>query len=88
MPGIGARGAYRITEARKYGALDFDNLAKMRIILKRAKHFITCKGKFYGSESANAVTAALMLDGVRERQEQISMFSSPSVALSALSGEI
>ena len=88
VPGIGARGAYRITEARKYGALDFDNLAKMRIILKRAKHFITCKGKFYGSESANAVTAALMLDGVRERQEQISMFSSPSVALSALSGEI
>lgn len=88
VPGIGARGAYRITEARKYGALDFDNLAKMRIILKRAKHFITCKGKFYGSESANAVTAALMLDGARERQEQISMFSSHSVALSALSGEI
>ncbi|MDE7163734.1 MAG: putative DNA modification/repair radical SAM protein [Clostridia bacterium] len=88
VPGIGAKSAYRIMQARKYGALDFDNLAKMRIILKRAKHFITCKGKFYGLESGNAVKAALLLDGIRENEEQLSMFSSPSVALSALTGEI
>ena len=88
VPGIGARSAYKIIEARKFGALDFDNLAKMRIILKRAKHFITCKGKFCGYESENAVKASLTLEGLRENQEQISMFSSPSVALSALSGEI
>lgn len=88
VPGIGARGAYRIINARRYGALDFDNLAKMRIILKRAKHFITCKGKFYGSESDNAVKAALMLDGIKETREQLSMFSTTDVALSALSGEI
>ncbi len=88
VPGIGARGAYRIISARRYGALDFDNLAKMRIILKRAKHFITCKGKFYGSESGNAVKAALMLEGIKETREQLSMFSTTDVALSALSGEI
>ncbi|MDE7256386.1 MAG: putative DNA modification/repair radical SAM protein, partial [Clostridia bacterium] len=88
VPGVGARGAYRIINARRYGALDFDNLAKMRIILKRAKHFITCKGKFYGSESGNAVKAALMLDGIKETREQLSMFSTTDVALSALSGEI
>ena len=88
VPGIGARGAYRIMNARKYGALDFDNLAKMRIILKRAKHFITCKGKFYGSESVNAVKAALTLEGIEETREQLSIFSCQSVALSALSGEI
>ena len=88
VPGIGARGAYRITTARKFGLLDFDNLAKMHIILKRAKHFITCKGKFYGSESTNAVKAALLLEGIKETNEQLSMFSSPSVSLSALTGEI
>ena len=88
VPGIGAKSAYRIIQARRFGALDFDNLAKMRIILKRAKHFITCKGKFYGLESGNAVKAALLLDGIRENEQQISMFSSPSVALSALTGEI
>ncbi|MDE7076597.1 MAG: putative DNA modification/repair radical SAM protein [Clostridia bacterium] len=88
VPGIGAKSAYRIIQARRFGALDFDNLAKMRIILKRAKHFITCKGKFYGLESGNAVKAALLLDGIRENEQQLSMFSSPSVALSALTGEI
>lgn len=88
VPGIGARGAYRITEARKYTSLDFDNLAKMRIILKRAKHFITCKGKFYGSENVSAVNASLMLQESSGNAEQLSMFSSPSVALSALTGEI
>lgn len=88
VPGIGARGAYRITEARKYTSLDFDNLAKMRIILKRAKHFITCKGKFYGSENVSAVNASLMLQEQNGNAEQLSMFSSPSVALSALTGEI
>ncbi|MGN1373032.1 MAG: putative DNA modification/repair radical SAM protein [Candidatus Coproplasma sp.] len=88
VPGIGARGAYRITEARKYTTLDFDNLAKMRIILKRAKHFITCKGKFYGSENVSAVNASLMLQERNGNAEQLSMFSSPSVALSALTGEI
>ena len=88
VPGIGARGAYRIIQARRFTSLDFDNLAKMRIILKRAKHFITCKGKFYGSGSQNAVHAALLLEGRKEIDEQISMFSTSEVALSALSGEI
>lgn len=88
VPGIGAKGAYRIMQARRYGALDFDNLAKMHIILKRARHFITCKGKFYGSESQKAICAALTLDARRENDEQLSMFSAPSVALSALTGEL
>ncbi len=88
VPGIGAKGAYRIMQARRFGALDFDNLAKMHIILKRAKHFITCKGKFYGSESQKAICAALTLDAHREDDEQLSMFSAPSVALSALTGEL
>jgi len=88
VPGIGARGAYRIMQARKFTNLDFDNLAKMRIILKRAKHFITCKGKFYGSDSGKTVQAALLLEGRKEIDEQLSLFSSPEVAISALTGEV
>lgn len=88
VPGIGAKSAYKIVEARKFSALDYENLAKMRIVLKRAKHFITCKGKFYGSENAAAVKAALLLDGRNEITEQLSMFSESSVALSALTGEV
>ena len=88
VPGIGAKSAYKICEARKFGPLDFDNLAKMRIVLKRAKHFITCKGKFYGSESLAQVKTALMIEGAQERAEQLNMFSDYSTSLSVLTGEI
>ncbi len=88
VPGIGAKSAYKIVEARKFAKLDFDNLAKMRIVLKRAKHFITCKGKFYGADSFAQVKTSLLLDGRSEVSEQLSMFSNGATALSALTGEI
>ena len=88
VPGIGARSAYRITEARRFAKLDFDNLAKMRIVLKRAKHFITCKGKFYGLQNAAQIKTSLLLAGASEVSEQLSMFSETSTALSVLTGEI
>ena len=87
VPGIGAKSAYKIIEARRFAALDFDNLAKMRIVLKRARHFITCKGRFYGSEGG-ALKAALLIDEKSRTDEQLSLFSTPSVALSALTGEL
>ena len=88
VPGIGTLGAYKIIKARKHAALDFDDLAKMRIVLKRARHFITCGGKFYGSENAAAVKTMLMLEEKSEKYEQLSMFSSPEVSLSALTGQL
>ena len=88
VPGIGARGAYRITEARKFAKLDFDNLKKMRIILKRAKHFITCNGKFYGAEGEKMIKASLMLCDRTDDSEQLSLFSTPETGLSALTGEL
>ena len=45
VPGIGRRSAEKIVAARRTHNLDFDNLKKMRVVLKRAKYFITCKGK-------------------------------------------
>ena len=89
VPGIGAKSAYKITEARRFCALDFDNLAKMRIVLKRAKHFITCKGKFYGAEGS-AARAALLIDekSRTDENEQLSLFSNTENSLSALTGEL
>lgn len=88
VPGIGAKSAYKIIEARKYGKIDFESLAKMRVVLKRARHFITCKGKFYGLEGLTQVKNCLLLEGKSEVTEQLSMFSEKSVALSALTGEV
>lgn len=88
VPGIGAKSAYRITEARKFTSLDFDNLIKMRIVIKRAKHFITCKGKFYGYDSLPQIKTSLLLEGNSEVSEQLSMFSDPSTSLSVLTGNL
>lgn len=45
VPGIGNKSAYRIVQARKSGALDYDALKKIGVVLKRARYFITCGGK-------------------------------------------
>ena len=60
----------------------------MRIVLKRARHFITCKGKFYGSENISNVRTMLMLEEKSEKYEQLSMFSTPELSLSALTGQL
>jgi predicted DNA-binding helix-hairpin-helix protein len=88
VPGIGARGAYRIMQARKNCLLTYENLEKMRILLKRAKHFITCNGKFYGDNSFAHVQNLLQLESAQEETEQLSLFSTPAVAQSALTGEL
>lgn len=45
VPGIGYKSAGRIVRARRHGTLDFPDLKKMGVVLKRALYFITCKGK-------------------------------------------
>jgi len=45
VPGIGQISARKIIAARRIGALDFPQLKKMGIVLKRARFFITCNGK-------------------------------------------
>src|SRR5699024_4818277 len=45
VPGIGVKSAMRIVRARHGSVLDFDGLKKIGVVLKRAKYFITCKGK-------------------------------------------
>lgn len=74
VPGIGAKGAYKITQARKFNTLTFESLQKMRIVLKRARHFITCNGKFYGAEGESKIKNSLMLVERHENSQQISLF--------------
>ncbi len=45
IPGIGVKSARRIMMARKSTVLDFDNLKRIGVVLKRAHYFITCKGR-------------------------------------------
>ena len=45
VPGIGPKSARRIVSSRKSARLDFFDLKKMGVVLKRARYFITCSGK-------------------------------------------
>ena len=45
VPGIGAKSASRIVKARRSSRLDFPDLKKMGVVLKRALYFLTCSGR-------------------------------------------
>jgi putative DNA modification/repair radical SAM protein len=48
VPGIGVTSAHRIIRQRRLAPITFDHLGKMGIVLKRAKYFILCQGRYYG----------------------------------------
>jgi putative DNA modification/repair radical SAM protein len=46
IPGIGIRSVFKILKARRYKKLDFYDLKQLKISIKKAHYFITCKGKY------------------------------------------
>ncbi len=62
VPGIGVKSARRILRARRSCRLDFPDLKKMGVVLKRAAFFITCGGKMRESTPLEEafLTRALM----------------------------
>jgi putative DNA modification/repair radical SAM protein len=84
IPGVGTTSALRIVRQRRIASVQFDDLKKIGVVVKRAKYFITCCGKYYGG--ADLVPEyirkeALASDDIRQRllpiddNEQISMFN-------------
>ena len=47
IPGIGPTSARKIINSRKHFKIEFDDLKKMGISIKRAKYFILCNGKYF-----------------------------------------
>ncbi|MDR2045171.1 MAG: putative DNA modification/repair radical SAM protein [Clostridium sp.] len=45
IPGVGVKSARRIVAARRSAKLDFGDLKKIGVVLKRALYFITCDGR-------------------------------------------
>ena len=81
--GIGVISAKKIITARREFALNFKNLKKLGVVLKRAQYFITCKGKyFYQASKMNQnfiETNLLSLERnliPSQKFEQISLFDS------------
>lgn len=95
VPGIGAKSAYKITQARRYTPLTLEDLRKMRVVLRRAAYFITCGGKYSGTKSRTGLRG-LLSTGIQPAK-QLSLFDNPNALLplseaepaySALTGEL
>ena len=86
VPGIGIRGAKKIVSARRVNSLDFLDLKKLGIVLKRAQYFITYRGKYFGAVSFDelkikkALKPKVDLNYIDEDIEQISFFDAPSIS--------
>lgn len=67
VPGMGVKSAKRIVAARKGAVLDFPDLKKIGVVLKRAMYFITCNGRMMQSLKIDQdyITSHLMGDEKR-----------------------
>ena len=53
VPGLGVRSAKRILRARRVGALNFEGLKRLGVVLKRAQYFLTCSGRMMAGLRVN-----------------------------------
>ncbi|TWJ19314.1 putative DNA modification/repair radical SAM protein [Geobacter argillaceus] len=68
VPGIGVRSAQRIVRARRQGHLGMDDLAKLGVVLKRARYFITARGRYAGECAIEStLLRSRLLEGPRKK---------------------
>ena len=85
IPGIGEISARRIVRQRRVASIQYEDLKKMGVVMKRARFFLTCQGKYYGGKDIVAETIrgqVLLQENIREKmtltgeENQLSMFKS------------
>ncbi len=91
VPGIGIKSAKRIIKNRVFHSLDFEDLKKMGVVLKRAKYFITCNGKTFERYLIDLppekIKQKLIDKNSLQRPQQLSFFDR-EVFKSVITGEI
>ena len=96
VPGIGVKSAQRIMTARRFHSLDFADLQKMGVVMKRARYFLTCKGKYFGQVPyrEETIKEKLLAKPVPETNYlQLSLFESEKQypvqdAITSITGEL
>ena len=80
VPGIGPTSARRIVSARRCGTLQFEDLKKLGVVLKRAQYFITCGGRIPEGLHFSPATLPLQLERLErgtlpsDQAAQLSLF--------------
>lgn len=68
VPGLGVKSARRIVAARRQGTLNFADLKKLGVVLKRAVYFITCSGRTMHSFKLDENYITNQLVGTEQRK--------------------
>ena len=79
VPGMGPKSAARIYKSRKRHKLSYYDLIKMGIVLKRAKYFITCKGKYFAGIPMKKEILKERLADKSKNWNQLALFSNKEV---------
>jgi putative DNA modification/repair radical SAM protein len=73
IPGIGPVSAKRIIRQRKLAPVTYEGLKKIGVVLKRAKFFLLCSGKYHGGINIDPEQIKYKL-GDMEKSRQISFW--------------
>lgn len=74
IPGIGRRSAWRILNFRRYGDLSVDSLRRTGLVWKRARHFLTVRGRYYGSGDTLSLRTELVSERAEQALREMSLF--------------
>ena len=75
VPGLGIQCARRIVSARRTVKLDFADLQRMRVSMKRTQYFITCSGKYYRIQNpAPQLILQALKPNARSAYQQLTLF--------------
>jgi len=79
IPGLGNTSVLRILRQRRVAALTYEDLKKIGVVLKRARYFLTCSGKYYGDIPFEPAALRRALGG--GEKQQISLFETMTPSL-------
>ena len=81
VPGIGPTSAKKIISNRRYYTLEYNDLKKLGVVLKRAKYFLLCNGKYFMNKkyfTKNFIETNLLLEDEESKnikKVQLSLFN-------------
>lgn len=86
VPGLGARNVSRILKIRRHHQIRLEDLAKLRVIINRAKWFITTADF---NPNVFQLDAKSLEDKLKPKKQQLSLFANyDETAVSAVTGEL
>ena len=80
VPGIGMRSAKRIVASRRVAQIRFEDLRKLGVVMRRARYFITCQGRYLESTRLGSTAVrARLVKPAKDPTELVGIASQPEL---------